>query len=150
MFTTWFTTQILPGIISAASGAVFGALIAGWDKLSQRLLLAKIGPSIQTIFNILDPILDANITGWKNSDINKVIELIITIAADGKLTADEINHAIRVISERWLPQIAVQKVADGVIGQKELAIAERIRAAVETRSIDTPEFLQVIKDLYMS
>jgi hypothetical protein len=150
MFTTWFTTQILPGIISAASGAVFGALIAGWDKLSQRLLLAKIGPSIQTVFNILDPILDANITGWKNSDINKVIALTITIAADGKLTADEINHAIRVISERWLPQIAVQKVADGVIGQKELAIAERIRAAVETKSIDTPEFLQVIKDLYMS
>jgi hypothetical protein len=150
MFTTWFTTQILPGIISAASGAVFGALIAGWDKLSQRLLLAKIGPSIQTVFNILDPILDANITGWKNSDINKVIALTITIAADGKLTADEINHAIRVISERWLPQIAVQKVADGVIGQKELAIAERIRAAVETKSIDTPEFLKVIKDLYMS
>lgn len=150
MFTTWFTTQILPGIISAASGAVFGALIAGWDKLSQRLLLAKIGPSIQTVFNILDPILDANITGWKNSDINKVIALTITIAADGKLTADEINHAIRVISERWLPQIAVQKVADGVIGQKELAIAERIRAAVETKSIDTPEFLKVVKDLYMS
>jgi hypothetical protein len=150
MFTTWFTTQILPGVISAASGAVFGALIAGWDKLSQRLLLAKIGPSIQTVFNILDPILDANITGWKNSDINKVIALTITIAADGKLTADEINHAIRVISERWLPQIAVQKVADGVIGQKELAIAERIRAAVETKSIDTPEFLKVIKDLYMS
>jgi hypothetical protein len=150
MLSTWFTTQILPGIISAASGAVFGAVLAGWNTISERLLLAKVGPSVQTIYNILDPILDANITGWKNSDVNKVIGLVISIAADGKLTPDEVNKTIKVVSERWLPQIAVQKVADGLISDKEMVVAEKIRAAVETRTIDTPEFLKIIKDLYLS
>jgi hypothetical protein len=150
MLSTWFTTQILPGIISAASGAIFGAVLAGWNTISERLLLAKVGPSVQTIYNILDPILDANITGWKNSDVNKVIGLVISIAADGKLTPDEVNKTIKVVSERWLPQIAVQKVADGLISDKEMVVAEKIRAAVETRTIDTPEFLKIIKDLYLS
>ena len=150
MLSTWFTTQILPGIISAAAGAAFGAILAGWNKISDRLLLSKVGPSIQTIYNILDPILDASVAGWKGADVEKVVELIISTVADGKLTGDEVNKAIKLVSERWLPQIAVQKVVDGVIGQKEMVIAEKIRAAVETGEINTPEFLTLIKNLYIS
>ena len=150
MLSTWFTTQILPGIISAAAGAAFGAILAGWNKISDRLLLSKVGPSIQNIYNILDPILDASVAGWKGADVEKVVELIVSTVADGKLTGDEVNKAIKLVSERWLPQIAVQKVADGVIGQKEMVIAEKIRAAVETGEINTPEFLTLIKNLYIS
>ena len=150
MLSTWFTTQILPGIISAAAGAAFGAVLAGWNKISDRLLLSKIGPSIQNIYNILDPILDASVAGWKGADVEKVVGLIVSTAADGKLTADEVNKAIKLVSERWLPQIAVQKVADGAIGEKELLIAEKIRAAVEDGEINTPEFLTLIKNLYIS
>ena len=150
MLSTWFTTQILPGIISAATGAAFGAILAGWNKISDRLLLTKVGPSIQTVYNILDPILDASITGWKGADVEKVVGLVISIAADGKLTADEVNKAIKLVSERWIPQIAVQKVADGAIGEKEMMIAEKIRAAVENGEINTPEFLTLIKDLYIA
>lgn len=150
MLSTWFTTQILPGIISAAAGAAFGAVLAGWNKISDRLLLSKVGPSIQTVYNILDPILDASVAGWKGADVEKVVGLIVSTVADGKLTGDEVNKAIKLVSERWLPQIAVQKVADGVIGQKEMAIAEKIRAAVETGEINTPEFLTLIKNLYIS
>ena len=150
MLSTWFTTQILPGIISAAAGAAFGAVLAGWNKISDRLLLSKIGPSIQNIYNILDPILDASVAGWKGADVEKVVGLFVSTAADGKLTADEVNKAIKLVSERWLPQIAVQKVADGAIGEKELLIAEKIRAAVEDGEINTPEFLTLIKNLYIS
>ena len=150
MLSTWFTTQILPGIISAAAGAAFGAILAGWNKISDRLLLSKVGPSIQTIYNILDPILDASVAGWKGADVEKVVELIVATGEDGKLIGDEVNKAIKFVSERRLPQIAVQKVADGVIGQKEMVIAEKIRAAVETGEINTPEFLTLIKNLYIS
>jgi hypothetical protein len=149
MLTTWFTTQILPGLISAASGAAFGAIVAGWDKIAAKYMLAKIGPSIKTIYNIIDPILDANITSWGGSDVDRVIGLIIDTVADGKLSTSEVNKAIKLVSELWLPQIATQKVKDGLISQKEQAIAEKIRAAVETKTLDTPELLKTVKELYV-
>jgi hypothetical protein len=149
MLTTWFTAQILPGLISAASGAAFGAIVAGWDKIAAKYMLAKIGPSIKTIYNIIDPILDANITSWGGSDVDRVIGLIIDTVADGKLSTSEVNKAIKLVSELWLPQIATQKVKDGLISQKEQAIAEKIRAAVETKTLDTPELIKTVKELYV-
>jgi hypothetical protein len=150
MLTTWFTVQILPGLASAAGGAAFGAILAGWDKLSRKFLLGKIGPSIKTIYNIIDPILDANLASWDGSDVDRVIGLVIGTVADGKLTADEVNKAVALVSELWLPQIATQKTKDGLIGHKELAIAEKIRAAVETKTLDTPELLKTVKELYLN
>ncbi len=150
MLTTWFTAQILPGLISAASGAAFGAIIAGWDKIAAKYMLAKIGPSIKIVYNIIDPILDANLASWSGSDVDRAIELVINTVADGKLSADEVNKAVKLVSELWLPQIATQKTKDGVIGQKELAIAEKIRAAVETKTLDTPELIKTVKELYAS
>jgi hypothetical protein len=149
MLTTWFSTQILPGLISAASGAVFGAVVAGWDKIAARYMLAKLGPSIKTIYNIIDPILDASLASWDGSDVDRVLALVINTVADGKLSADEVNKAVKLVSELWLPQVATQKVKDGVIGQKEQAIAEKIRAAVETKTLDTPELLKTVKELYV-
>ena len=149
MITTWFTTNVLPGIISAASGALFGALVAGWDKLANRLLLAKIGPSIKSIFNIVDPILDASILGWSESDVNKVLRLAVEVVSDGKLNAHDVNAIVKLVSELWLPQIATQKVLDGVISEKEMTIAEKIRAAVESKTLDTPDLLGTLKDLYL-
>jgi hypothetical protein len=149
MITTWFTTNVLPGIISAASGALFGALVAGWDKLANRLLLAKIGPSIKSIFNIVDPILDASILGWSESDVNKVLRLVVEVVSDGKLNAHDVNAIVKLVSELWLPQIATQKVLDGVISEKEMTIAEKIRAAVESKTLDTPDLLGTLKDLYL-
>jgi hypothetical protein len=149
MFTTWFTTQVLPALISAASGALFGALIAGWDKVAARLLLEKVGPSINTIYNIVDPILDGTIRGWKDSDVDKAIALVIEIVNDGKLDAEEINKLVRFISEKWLPQIATEKVIEGVISDKELAVAEKIREAVETGSLDTPGLAETLRKTYL-
>ena len=149
MLTTLFTTQVLPGLVSAASGAIFGAVIAGWDKLAAKYMLAKIGPSIKTVYNIIDPILDANLASWEGSDVDQVIGLVINTVADGKLSADEVNKAVKLVSQLWLPQIATQKTKDGVIGTKELAIAEKIRAAVETKTLDTPELIKTVKELYV-
>lgn len=149
MLSSWFATQILPGLVSAASGAAFGALVAGWDKLAARILLSKIGPNIANIYNIVDPILDGSITGWKDSDVDRVVALAVEIATDGKLSAEEVNKAVRLVSERWLPQIAVKKVADGVIGEKELVIATKVRHAVETGELNKAEFIKAIKEVYM-
>ena len=149
MLTTWFTTQVLPAILSAASGAVAGALIAGWDKLSARFLLAKLGPSIKTIYNIVDPILDGSLQGWKDSDIDTALALAVEVAYDGKLTTNEINEVVKLISKQWIPQIASEKIAQGLIGEKEKTVAERIRSAVDSKSIDAPETLMLLKKLYV-
>lgn len=149
MLTTWFTTQILPAVISAASGAVFGALVAGWGKLSEKFFLAKLGPSIKTIYNIIDPILDGSLEGWKDSDIDKAIGLAVEVAYDGELSPSEVNKTIRLVSQLWLPQIASEKIEKGLLGEKELTIAEKIRNAVETKSLDTPDLLRTLKDTYM-
>lgn len=148
MLTTWFSTQILPAVVSAVSGAVAGALIAGWDKLAAKLLLSKLGPSIKVIYNIVDPILDGSLQGWKDSDINTAISLAVEIAYDGKLSVDEINKIVLLISQRWIPQIASEKIAAGIIGNKESQVAEKIRSAVDSKSINAPETLLLLKNLY--
>lgn len=148
MLTTWFSTQILPAVVSAVSGAVAGALIAGWDKLAAKLLLSKLGPSIKVIYNIVDPILDGSLQGWKDSDINTAISLAVEIAYDGKLSVDEINKIVLLISQRWIPQIASEKIAAGIIGNKEWQVAEKIKSAVDSKSINAPETLLLLKNLY--
>ena len=150
MLTTWFTTQILSALISAASGAAFGAVVTGWDKIAAKLLLQKLGPNIHAVFNIIDPILDGNITGWKDSDVDQVITLAVEIATDGKLSALEVNRAVQLVSKLWLPQIAVKKVHDGVIGEKELVIADKVRHAIGTQTIDRADFIKTVKELYMT
>lgn len=149
MLTAWFSTQVLPAILSAASGAVAGAVIAGWDKLAAKFLLSKLGPSVKTIYNIVDPILDGSLQGWKDSDIDKAIALAVEVAHDGKLAPEEINKIVRLVSKQWIPQIASEKIAMGIIGEKELQVAERIRSAVDTKSINAPETLLLLKKLYV-
>ena len=149
MLTAWFSTQVLPAILSAASGAVAGAVIAGWDKLAAKFLLSKLGPSVKTIYNIVDPILDGSLQGWKDSDIDKAIALAVEVAHDGKLAPEEINKVVRLVSKQWIPQIASEKIAMGIIGEKELQVAERIRSAVDTKSINAPETLLLLKKLYV-
>ena len=149
MLTTWFTTQVLPAVLSAASGAVAGAIIAGWDKLSDRFLLSKLGPSIKTIYNIVDPILDGSLQGWKDSDIDTALGLAVEVAYDGKLSVDEINKVVHLVSKQWIPQIASEKIEKGLIADKELAVAERIRSAVDSKSINAPETLLLLKKLYV-
>lgn len=149
MLTAWFSTQVLPAILSAASGAVAGAVIAGWDKLAAKFLLSKLGPSVKTIYNIVDPILDGSLQGWKDSDIDKAIALAVEVAHDGKLAPEEINKVVRLISKQWIPQIASEKIEKGIIGDKEREVAERIRSAVDSKSINAPETLFLLKKLYV-
>lgn len=149
MLTAWFSTQILPAIVSAAGGAVAGAVIAGWDKLAAKFLLSKLGPSVKTIYNIVDPILDGSLQGWKDSDIDTAIALAVEVAHDGKLSIDEINKIVRLISQQWIPQIASEKIEKGLIGDKERQVAERIRSAVDSKSINAPETLLLLKKLYV-
>ena len=149
MLTAWFSTQILPAILSAASGAAAGAIIAGWDKLAAKFLLSKLGPSVKTIYNIVDPILDGSLQGWKDSDIDTAIALAVEVAHDGKLSVEEINKIVKLISRQWIPQIASEKIEKGVIGDKERQVAERIRSAVDAKSINAPETLLLLKKLYV-
>ena len=149
MLTAWFSTQILPAILSAASGAAAGAIIAGWDKLAAKFLLSKLGPSVKTIYNIVDPILDGSLQGWKDSDIDTAIALAIEVAHDGKLSVEEINKIVKLISQQWIPQIASEKIAAGVIGDKERVVAEKLRSAVDSKSINAPETLLLLKKLYV-
>jgi hypothetical protein len=149
MLTAWFSTQILPAILSAASGAAAGAIIAGWDKLAAKFLLSKLGPSVKTIYNIVDPILDGSLQGWKDSDIDTAIALAVEVGHDGKLSVEEINKIVKLISRQWIPQIASEKIEKGIIGDKEHVVAEKIRSAVDSKSINAPETLLLLKKLYV-
>jgi hypothetical protein len=149
MLTAWFSTQILPAILSAASGAAAGAIIAGWDKLAAKFLLSKLGPSVKTIYNIVDPILDGSLQGWKDSDIDTAIALAVEVGHDGKLSVEEINKIVKLISRQWIPQIASEKIEKGIIGDKERQVAEKIRSAVDSKSINAPETLLLLKKLYV-
>jgi len=100
----------LEPIIALIIGA---GLTAGTTLLSRYLAsqkLLKYGPVLSRIYDVLDPLLERNIRQWSGSDVEFAIELAIQAVCDGNLTGKELRTMVREVSERWLPQVAADKV----------------------------------------
>ena len=100
----------LEPIIAIIIGA---GLTAGTTLLSRYLAsqkLLKYGPVLSRIYDVLDPLLERNIRQWSGSDVEFAIELAIQAVCDGNLTGKELRTMVREVSERWLPQVAADKV----------------------------------------
>lgn len=100
----------LEPIIALVVGAGFtaGATLLARFLSAQKLL--KYGPLLSRIYDVLDPLLERNIRQWSGSDVEFAIELAIQAVVDGHLTAKELRDMVGEISQRWLPQVAADKV----------------------------------------
>lgn len=139
----------LEPIIALVVGAGFtaGATLLARFLSAQKLL--KYGPLLSRIYDVLDPLLERNIRQWSGSDVEFAIELAIQAVVDGHLTAKELRDMVGEISQRWLPQVAADKVRkfeQSAAEPKALAAAD-VLANVISGTVTKQEALAQAKEL---
>ena len=132
---------------------IIGAgLTAGTTLLSRYLAaqkLLKYGPILSRIYDVLDPLLERNIRQWSGSDVEFAIELAIQAVCDGNLTGKELRTMVREVSERWLPQVAADKVRkyETAAEQPKALAAADVLANVVSGNITKVEALSKAREL---
>lgn len=139
----------LEPLIALVVGAGFtaGATLLARFLSAQKLL--KYGPLISRIYDVVDPLLERNMRQWSGSDVEFAIELAIQAVVDGNLTAKELRDMVSQISQRWLPQVAADKVRkfeQSAAEPKALAAAD-VLADVISGTVTKQEALAKAKEL---
>ena len=100
----------LEPVIAALLGAGVTALAVFFKKNIAAQMVLKYGPLVKKAYDIIDPILDKNLTNWNGGQVDQAFELAIKSAADGELTEDEIKKIAVYMADAWLPAAAADKV----------------------------------------
>lgn len=139
----------LEPIIALVVGAGFtaGATLLARFLSAQKFL--KYGPLLSRIYDVLDPLLERNIRQWSGSDVEFAAELAIEAVSDSNLTAQELRKMVSEILQRWLPQVAADKVRkfeEASVQPKALAAAD-VLANVISGTVTKQEALSQAKEL---
>jgi hypothetical protein len=100
----------LEPVIAALLGAGVTALAVFFRKNIAAQMVLKYGSLVKKAYDIIDPILDKNLTNWNGGQVDQAFELAIKSAADGELTEDEIKKIAVYMADAWLPAAAADKV----------------------------------------
>ena len=100
----------LEPVIAALLGAGVTALAVFFRKNIAAQMVLKYGSLVKKAYDIIDPILDKNLTNWNGGQVDQAFELAIKSAADGELTEDEIKKIAVYMADTWLPAAAADKV----------------------------------------
>jgi len=100
----------LEPVIAALLGAGVTALAVFFRKNLAAKMVLKYGPLVKKAYDIIDPILDKNLTNWNGGQIDEAFELAVKSASDGELTEDEIKKIAVYMADAWLPAAAADKV----------------------------------------
>ena len=100
----------LEPVIAALLGAGVTALEVFFKKNIAAQMVLKYGSLVKKAYDIIDPILDKNLTNWNGGQVDQAFELAIKSAADGELTEDEIKKIAVHMADSWLPAAAADKV----------------------------------------
>ncbi len=125
-----FLEPIIASLIGAATVAV--AVFLKQNLTAQNFL--KYGPLIKKAYDIIDPVLDQNLSRWDGSKIDKAFELSLETVADGRLSSTEIKQLSLEMAKQWLPQKAADKVRTFQASSPELRFAAIVAAKVEAIS----------------
>ena len=133
--------------IIIGAGLTAGPTLLSRYLASQKLL--KYGPVLSRIYDVLDPLLERNIRQWSGSDVEFAIELAIQSVCDGELTGKELRTMVREVSERWLPQVAAEKVRkyETAAEQPKALAAADVLANVVSGNITKSEALSKAREL---
>ena len=83
--------SFLEPVIASLLGAAVTALAVFLKKNMTAVALLKYGPLVQKAYDIIDPVLDKNLSNWDGSKVDKAFELAVESVADGELSAAEIK-----------------------------------------------------------
>ena len=129
--------SFLEPVIASLLGAAVTALAVFLKKNMTAVALLKYGPLVQKAYDIIDPVLDKNLSNWDGSKVDRAFELAVESVADGELSAAEIKKLAVHMAQSWLPGAAAEKVRlleqNGMPAEQRKA-AEDITAKVNTAS----------------
>ena len=100
----------LEPVIAALLGAGVTALAVFFKKNIAAQMVLKYGSLVKKAYDIIDPILDKNLTNWNGGQVDQAFELAIKSASDGALREDEIKKIAVYMADAWLPAAAADKV----------------------------------------
>ena len=123
-----------PVIASFLGAAVTALAVFLKENMTARAVL-KYGPLVQKAYDIIDPVLDKNLSNWDGSKVDRAFELAIESVADGKLSADEIKKLAIHMAKSWLPSVAAEKVR--LLEQNGMPLDQRIAAEDITTKVNT-------------
>ena len=119
-----FFEPFYPAIV----GVLIGVATMGAQKVLKRFNVRKYQPLLAKVYDVVDPLLDKYYTGWSGSTIDTVFELAFYSVGDGDLSPQEVQSAVQLAKETFLPDVAKSKtfLPDTREGLKSLKIAEMV------------------------
>jgi len=127
--------SFLEPVIASLLGAAVTALAVFLKKNMTAVALLKYGPLVQKAYDIIDPVLDKNLSNWDGSKVDKAFELAVESVADGELSAAEIKKLAVHMAQSWLPGAAAQKVR--LLEQNGMSLEQRKAAEDITAKVNT-------------
>jgi|TARA_Y100000287_G_scaffold8770_1_gene6647 hypothetical protein len=127
--------SFLEPVIASLLGAAVTALAVFLKKNMTAVALLKYGPLVQKAYDIIDPVLDKNLSNWDGSKVDKAFELAVESVADGELSAAEIKKLAVHMAQSWLPGAAAEKVR--LLEQNGMPLEQRKAAEDITAKVNT-------------
>ena len=127
--------SFLEPVIASVLGAAVTALAVFLKKNMTAQAILKYGPLVEKAYDIIDPVLDKNLSNWDGSKVDKAFELAVESVADGKLSSDEIKKLAVHMAQSWLPGAAAQKVR--LLEQNGMPLEQRLAAEDITAKVNT-------------
>jgi len=127
--------SFLEPVIASLLGAAVTALAVFLKKNMTAKAILKYGPLVEKAYDIIDPVLDKNLSNWDGSKVDKAFELAVESVADGQLSADEIKKLAVHMAQSWLPGAAAQKVR--LLEQNGMPLEQRKAAEDITAKVNT-------------
>ena len=127
--------SFLEPVIASLLGAAVTALAVFLKKNMTAVALLKYGPLVQKAYDIIDPVLDKNLSNWDGSKVDKAFELAVASVADGELSAAEIKKLAVHMAQSWLPGAAAEKVR--LLEQNGMPLEQRKAAEDITAKVNT-------------
>ena len=127
--------SFLEPVIASLLGAAVTALAVFLKKNMTAVKLLKYGPLVQKAYDIIDPVLDKNLSNWDGSKVDKAFELAVESVADGELSAAEIKKLAVHMAQSWLPGAAAEKVR--LLEQNGMPLEQRKAAEDITAKVNT-------------
>jgi len=127
--------SFLEPVIASLLGAAVTALAVFLKKNMTAQAILKYGPLVEKAYDIIDPVLDKNLSNWDGSKVDKAFELAVESVADGKLSSDEIKKLAVHMAQSWLPSAAAQKVR--LLEQNGMPLEQRLAAEDITAKVNT-------------
>jgi hypothetical protein len=99
-------------ILGFGVAALGAGLLWGIKRVGFALFLQKFGPTVKTVFDVIDPIAGELIGKYDNSVVQEAIELAVLRVADGNIDHNDVVAVSEYVIAKFNPALAAAKALD--------------------------------------